>query len=66
MLIHTGPYNKFLKYNVEKIEQPNRSIPLEGPQKNPPTVLLRTLISFCFSLVLRNSKRKYKRKVFER
>lgn len=31
---HRAPYNKFKKYNMKKIEQPKRSIPLEGPQKN--------------------------------
>lgn len=33
---HRAPYNKFKKYNMKKIKQPKRLIPLEGngPQKN--------------------------------
>lgn len=54
---------------MKKIEQPKRSIPLEGSQKNqqkptekPTHGSLKTLIFFLLSLALRDTKRKCERK----
>lgn len=66
----TGHHTTIFKNTIKKkIEQPERSIPLEGPQENqqkpaekPTHCPLRTLISSFLSLALRNTKGKCERK----